>query len=952
MTQSLAAPPPFLESPCPDVWQWGDDGEVAQWNDGSTAIFSANLALVIERLANSLSGLPPLTSMLFVFAATQQPSAGNAARERLASLIAIADVSMPTLLNRFDGWLRAVGGLPTDVRTGVANQANLLAYLLADCPHSLFEAGDTSLESVLDWLRMDAADRPTEYPLFASLNQTEPLSLPAKARLRRALSMLDRMAARPLDAPVLELLRRTGLEELPEPIEIETPTFARTGDLLRELRSDAELGKLAQAALAVAATISLPRRMADHDTLPAGGVSDVTNRGTPEQLLISELAQEPMALLARIATGQALYLRRESPPTPQPQSQAVLLEAGIRTWGKRRLQIASVAMGLTAALERRSDVQVLLRTVAGDSTWEEDFTSRAGLMAHLERLSLEQHPGPALLQQLQRLQTTQLPPGEVAAEPIVVMTAETDADPEFQHALRAVPRPFLVLRLQPDQRIELLHRTATGDQPLQSMRLDPIDGESDRGPLPHRSPSSTDKDRPLFLDMEPSPLRFSHEFADDWCCLARDNSLWLITHDARLLWYPEITFGGIELARGIRKQHVRAHRLVNQQLRLIVAPEPDTASLWSVDASRQTVAACPLELRDVDLRAASFSISDNAVWLFHKSFVSLLDPESGRLLARQEVNGQHVGESAVRCQNGSLSIYHRAAGQITSQTLDQPLRQKLGHVLDLRYPSGHNPAGMVVVSQTLRLVSRLSGGSQSTDGLRFTDIELSDAPAKPIASSSDGQRLLFEVPSWAKLQQLKRELPRRSHYVILSIEEQQPTKFLPTGNTLAGLRELEGTTLPTSFSAVRKRLTGIEAHRDGLILYRSRSRAAQLTTRADGQSLRLLPLRVTPELEGSGNWVPFGNPCLLDSEGPRQGPRLRRADLPGGTAWLDSRGLLHLRLDADRSELTLVLHDEHLAGWSSQGEFFGSPFFIGMEPAVPVPQAVRNWLETFNRNCL
>jgi len=50
----------------------------------------------------------------------------------------------------------------------------------------------------------------------------------------------------------------------------------------------------------------------------------------------------------------------------------------------------------------------------------------------------------------------------------------------------------------------------------------------------------------------------------------------------------------------------------------------------------------------------------------------------------------------------------------------------------------------------------------------------------------------------------------------------------------------------------------------------------------------------------------------------------------GSLAWIDSRGMLHLK-SSDRSlpEVTLVLHDGVLAGWTSEGRTFGAAYFAG-----------------------
>ena len=57
----------------------------------------------------------------------------------------------------------------------------------------------------------------------------------------------------------------------------------------------------------------------------------------------------------------------------------------------------------------------------------------------------------------------------------------------------------------------------------------------------------------------------------------------------------------------------------------------------------------------------------------------------------------------------------------------------------------------------------------------------------------------------------------------------------------------------------------------------------------------------------------------------------------GSTAWLDSRGLLHLK-SSDRSvpELSLTLTNiPPAAAWSSEGKMGGPKYFIGNAPATP-----------------
>ncbi len=64
--------------------------------------------------------------------------------------------------------------------------------------------------------------------------------------------------------------------------------------------------------------VHLPRPLLQPDDIPVGGVSDISNRGTIDRLLLSELAQDDEMLTTRVAMNEVMYLRRETPPQNPP----------------------------------------------------------------------------------------------------------------------------------------------------------------------------------------------------------------------------------------------------------------------------------------------------------------------------------------------------------------------------------------------------------------------------------------------------------------------------------------------------------------------------------------------------------------------------------------------------------------------------------------------------------
>jgi len=81
---------------------------------------------------------------------------------------------------------------------------------------------------------------------------------------------------------------------------------------------------------------------------------------------------------------------------------------------------------------------------------------------------------------------------------------------------------------------------------------------------------------------------------------------------------------------------------------------------------------------------------------------------------------------------------------------------------------------------------------------------------------------------------------------------------------------------------------------------------------------------------------------------PNLGCTLQVAEWPSGSkAFLDSRGLLHLKShDPSLAEVSLVLSDGEVAGWTSDGYVCGPSFFFD-DQRPSNPQRVFNRIEDF-----
>ena len=257
---------------------------------------------------------------------------------------------------------------------------------------------------------------------------------------------------------MLEWRRETGLNQPVEAAELDLAPAERTRRLIAGLQDDEELGGVARVARCLMAAVHLPRSLSDQEELPVGGVTDISNRGPLDRLLLSELAHDSLTLAVRIALREALYLRREAPPRNPPRHRAVLLDAGLRMWGVPRVFATGVALALAATASRQILVDVF--RAAGRRAVPVELATRAGLLQHLAALEPDVQPGEALAAFLSAASQEDAP-----KEAIVVTGQDVADDPAFQRALAAMEVPSLYLATVNREglfRLVLRVRTAAG----------------------------------------------------------------------------------------------------------------------------------------------------------------------------------------------------------------------------------------------------------------------------------------------------------------------------------------------------------------------------------------------------------------------------------------------------------------------------------------------------------
>lgn len=374
----------YAAPPAGSFWAWSADHDAIEWHDGSTLAMWQEVHGVLKFLGDE-GGLPPLGAVLLLLAACRDEWLALCIQfhEKVLMILGVTDNNdvAQEIKETLVRGLKVVNDLPKELRSSFAAKCLLVSALFEGGPHSL--PRDDSNRILMEL----AIHGPGG--LQGSLPQMD-----ARARFYRDLRALRTGLARH-NAGSLESRLRTGLDNLlilPAPIP-DAPSDPRLL-LDRLLATGGECGAAAAVAKRAIAMMNFPGNFGTPRDLPVGGISDITNRGTVDRLLLGELAWDDLVLAARLVHNEALYYRREIPPMQVAVGHTVLLDRGLRLWGTGRIFALGVALGLRhhPAMNGPGEAFECVAALTDDFT-RLDLETPEGVYSALE--TLVPAPGPA-----------------------------------------------------------------------------------------------------------------------------------------------------------------------------------------------------------------------------------------------------------------------------------------------------------------------------------------------------------------------------------------------------------------------------------------------------------------------------------------------------------------------------------------------------------------------------
>jgi hypothetical protein len=898
----------YLQAPSNGLWRWAEEGDVLIWADGATVSFRAEIMQILQWLAPN--GVPPFGAIALMLAGCRgkvpsvtsliEPPTAPLSPERgpKAALLLTARRQLIAQLEAALVEFRKLSTLPADLKTGVKAKCVLAEAIFETAKVERFiDAG-----AVLSGMREPLSDSELN-PETGSLKPTN---------LVRQLHIVAEGLK--LHTPEsLELRIRTGLDALPEEADADLPVAERARRLIEDLSRDREHGAVARAARELMAAVRLPRRLGQREELAVGGISDITNRGPLDRLLLSELAHDDLTLAVRVALNEALYLRREPPMREPPGTLAVLLDSGIRLWGIPRVLASAVALALAACDKQHT--QALFWRARGKELLPVELLSKKGLTQHLGALEVDAHCGDAVA-----AFSAAAPAGE-QNQSVLITHRDCLDDPEFRKALTMAQKPpDFVATVDRAGHFELHALPLARRQPICDAELDLAAVFAEKATLVPLVNPQLGAGLPAIFGVTPFPflLPFSGR-AEHWI-KSDDGFTYATLNDRRLIRFHHYTSGGRVLASELPPGKTAWMSRVDDMVYVVKASTTQRPSwLLSVPVTGGAPRASELEagsellavhrcgevilaIRRHDVRA--YSLSDG------KLLGRALNPYHwvhGRYLRVGERfwfptwDGQQVKFEPVTLPqdciaSNTLVVFDREGvdGPWLADTNGRIISTATGECIKLPMPP-----------------DRHHGASARPDTLRV---------------SLDGHRVFAAtlVPKWACVLDLQtgqvQNRPIRQQHWVPDMLDPPPT--LPNWNLYRVIDLLGRCGESLAFCGRKGRWRRITFETWRIMIRDADSQAVNVTW----PGLPFSPVPIPPNL----------------------GCTLHLAEWPNGSkAFLDSRGLLHLKShDPSLAEVSLVLSDGEVAGWTSDGYACGPSFFFD-DQRPSNPQRVFNRIVDF-----
>lgn len=174
-------------------------------------------------------------------------------------------------------------------------------------------------------------------------------------------NLLNVKAKFPTTASIIHAMK--GIAEIPdlEDEVVEEETTAESGkDFIQELIDEPKTFQVGSLIKRIWSGLKIPMRHLSPGEQPIGGISDMSNKGDFNRMLLSEFANEDEVFMNRVANNEALYIQREIPPEENIFERIILIDTSLKNWGTPKVLAFASAIAIIKHPKAHSECKVLI----------------------------------------------------------------------------------------------------------------------------------------------------------------------------------------------------------------------------------------------------------------------------------------------------------------------------------------------------------------------------------------------------------------------------------------------------------------------------------------------------------------------------------------------------------------------------------------------------------------
>lgn len=325
--------------------------------DGTSIAYKEYVTEVLELLSDDC--IPPFGSLLLAIVATNPNSETtlNSLYDYAKSKETVSSFPNANLYRTgaaFD-FLKILASLPEEYKTG-DNRILLFKTIFEKCHNRVgsevakkligeFAAITGDYIEIIGSIPFNEANFIKDFRTIALLKQ----KFPTKESLLKALTVL----------PEPEKIEEIDEEVVSQPVQSN-----KTIDFIEELIQEEKTFQIGSLIQRIWSGLNIPFHHNVPSQQPLGGVSDLTNKGDFDRLLLSEFANDDLVFLSRLANNEALYIQREIPPQDNKKVRVLLLDVSLKNWGNPK--IVALATALAIAKHPKTDIECVVYTFGND----------------------------------------------------------------------------------------------------------------------------------------------------------------------------------------------------------------------------------------------------------------------------------------------------------------------------------------------------------------------------------------------------------------------------------------------------------------------------------------------------------------------------------------------------------------------------------------------------------